>query len=208
MCNSHSEASVCHCNHHETPVKKTIGGRIKPYRLLIAAVGFVFIFAVVATVIEGYLEFHVFMQYLMAGYFLVFGLMQTLSIKKSAKMFQQYDPIAKRLPVYGFIYPPLQIALGFAYLFWISPIIVNLVAATVLFFTMIGVIDVLERKKEVRCGCLGDSMKVSVSWVTLVENTVMFVMALGMLIYFFGTFTESLNGNTDRSPNSHPHRSI
>jgi hypothetical protein len=73
---------------------------------------------------------------------------------------------------------------------------------------MIGVIDVLERKKEVRCGCLGDSMKVSVSWVTLVENTVMFVMALGMLIYFFGTFTESLNGNTDRSPNSHPHRSI
>jgi hypothetical protein len=212
---SHSHAAVCNCNHvngvchcnHDAPAPKTFKQRAKPYTLLLVAFGAVLVFATVATFIEGYLQWHVFMQYLMAGYFLIFGLMQTTTIKKSAKMFQQYDPIAKKLPIYGYLYPLIQISLGVAYLLWVSPIIVNLIAATVLFFNMIGVIGVLEQKKQVRCGCLGGAMKVSVSWVTLVESAVMFVMALGMLVYFFATFTP--NGAPVNTPaGQHPHRSL
>ena len=101
----------------------------------------------------------------------------------------------------------LQIALGVAYLLWFSPIITNAVAATVLFFTLIGVIDVLERKEKVRCGCLGKSMNVSVSWVTLVENAVMFVMAFGMLVYFFANISPSTE-SVDGRPSTHQHRGI
>ena len=202
------EGEECHCNDGASS-KLTLKQRMKPYRLLIIALVGIILFATIAMFVEGYVEFHVFMQYLMAGYFLVFGIMQTISLKKSAKMLQQYDMIAKRAPIYGYIYPPLQVVLGLAYLFWISPIIVNSIAVVVLFFTLIGVIDILESKKQVRCGCLGESMKVSVSWVTLLENAVMFVMAFGMLIYFFATLTPNNRVDANNgSGRSHPHRSI
>jgi hypothetical protein len=191
---------------HESP-KKTLRQRVKPYTLLVIAIIVVFLFAGIATVLEGYLEPHVFMQYFMAGYFLVFGIMQTISLKKSAKMLQQYDTIAKQVPLYGYLYPPLQIVIGVAYLLWVSPIIVNAVAAVFIFFTLIGVIDVLEQKKVVRCGCLGESMKVSVGWVTLVENGIMFIMASGMLIYFFSTITPAA-ANTDPAKQQHYHKSL
>jgi hypothetical protein len=213
----HDHAGVCHCDGTDgechchdgghSHAKKSLKERVKPYRLLITAFIAVLVFAGVATILEGYIQLHVFMQYLMAGYFLIFGLMQTISLRKSARMFQQYDPIAQKLPVYGYLYPLIQIGLGVAYVAWVSPIIVNLIAATVLFFNVIGIIGVLEQKKQVRCGCLGESMKVSVSWVTLVESAIMFVMALGMLVYFFATFTPNGSGETPIN-GQHPHRSL
>jgi len=208
MCQCEGEEGECHCHHDDAPSHRSLKQRVIPYRALLIALGLVLIFATGATWVTGYAELHVFMQYLMAGYFLIFGIMQTLHLKKSAHMLQQYDPIAKRLHAYGYVYPLLQIALGAAYLFWIAPIVVNGIAATVLFFTMIGVIDVLENKKKVRCGCLGEAMNVSVSWVTLLENAIMFVMACGMLIYFFATLAPN-NPHTDGGASGqHQHRGL
>lgn len=204
-CQCNANDTTCHCahDHNSKPLKKSW----KQYRLLLIVLALVLLFASTMMITAGYFQFHYFMQYFMAGYFLLFGALQTLSLKKSAKMFQQYDPIAQRFPVYGYIYPLLQIGLGLAYLFWLSPIITNFIAATVLFFTMIGVIRIMEQKKQVRCGCLGESMNVSVGWVTLIENVGMFIMALGMLIYFFATFTpnQPLESNSN---GQHHHRSL
>ena len=218
MDHSHAHAGVCQCDHKDgvchchddTATKKTLKQRIKPYRLLIVAIAVAIMFATIATLTTGYTDLHVLMQYLMAGYFLVFGIMQTISLKKSAKMLQQYDTIAKHIPVYGYVYPPLQIALGVAYLLWISPIIVNTIAAAVLFFTLIGIINVIESKDKVRCGCLGDTMKVSVGWVTLVENAVMFAMAFGMIIYFVATLTPNVANPTtgNSTTRHHQHNSL
>jgi hypothetical protein len=201
------EGEECHC-HDDAPSRTTLRQRVGPYSSLIIALSIVTVFAGIAMLIEGYVELHVFMQYLMAGYFLVFGITQTISLKKSAKILQQYDTIAKHVPFYGYVYPPLQIALGFAYLLWISPIIVNVIAATVLFFTLIGVIDALESKKKIRCGCLGDTMNVSVGWVTLWENAIMFVMAFGMLVYFFGSLEPNTANTPGSSSDTHQHRSL
>ena len=202
-----NDGEECHC-HDDAPSRLTLRRRVGSYSSLIIALSIVTVFAAIAMLIEGYIELHVFMQYLMAGYFLVFGITQTLSLKKSAKMLQQYDTIAKHVPVYGYVYPPLQIALGLAYLLWISPIIVNVIAATVLFLTLVGVIDVLETKKKVRCGCLGETMNVSVGWVTFFENAIMFVMAFGMLIYFFGTLEPNTANTAGGSSDTHQHRSL
>lgn len=201
-----AEGKECHCNDDTFSHSKSSLGGLKAYRLLILAAIATFIFAAIATWATGYYEIHVYMQYFMAGYFLIFGIMQTISLKKSAKMIQQYDTIAKHIKVYGYLYPLLQIAIGVAYLMWFSPIITNAVAATVLFFTLIGVIDVLERKEKVRCGCLGSSMNVSVGRVTLIENAIMFVMAFGMLVYFFATLSPS--PATEGAPTTHQHSSI
>lgn len=197
--------TMCHCAHDHN--SKHTPKTWKQYRVLVLVIGVVLAFAIIMMVVAGYYQLHYFMQYFMAGYFLAFGALQTVSLKKSAKMFQQYDPIAQRFHLYGYVYPLLQIGLGLAYLFWLSPIITNLVAATMLFFTMIGVIRVMEQKREVRCGCLGESMNVSVGWVTLIENAGMFIMALGMLVYFFATYTPNEPIETT-SRGQHHHRSL
>lgn len=208
VCHCEGETGECHCNHSDTSSTKTLKQRLKPYRVLIGAIGFILVGAAIATLTTGYFELHVYMQYLMAGYFLVFGIMQTISLRRSAKMLQQYDTIAQRVPLYGYVYPLLQIALGIAYIYWIAPIIVNAIAAAMLFFTLIGIVDVLEDKKQVRCGCLGSAMNVKVGWVTLVENAVMFVMACGMLIYFFATLGPN-NAHTDGGASGqHQHQSL
>jgi hypothetical protein len=197
----------CHCAHAHGHSHNASKAGWKQYRLLLIALIGITLFASGMVVTSGFFELHYFMQYFMAGYFLVFGAMQAISLKKSAKMFQQYDVIARKVPLYGYAYPFIELALGLAYLFWLSPIITNLVAATVLFFTVIGVIGVMEQKKKVRCGCLGNAMNVSVGWVTLVENAGMFIMAFGMLIYFFATYTP--NGSVEPSTNrQHRHRSL
>lgn len=212
----HTTAHVCHCDHsdgqcrcsHEHGRSHTATkARWKQYRPLIIALAVILLFASIMVISSGFYQLHYFMQYFMAGYFLVFGSMQVISLKKSARMFQQYDLVAQKFPFYGYAYPFIELGLGVAYLFWLSPIITNLAAATVLFFTVVGVIRVMEEKKQVRCGCLGSSMNVKVGWVTLIENAGMFAMAFGMLIYFFATFTPN-DSAIHSTKGQHHHRSF
>lgn len=218
---THDDGSVCHCDdkseksdddeeshHHSHHDALSITARIKPYTVLIITLIVVILFATGATILSGYAQFHVFMQYLMAGYFLAFGALQTISLRKSARMLQQYDPLAKRIPAYGYLYPLIQLALGAAYLFWFSPIITNIVAVIVLFINTRGVAEVLAERRAVRCSCLGTALNVKVGWVTLIENLVMFTMAAGMLIYFMSTFTPAGTPADSQPSSGHQHQSL
>lgn len=218
---THDDGSVCHCDdasdknddddeshHHSHHEQLSVTARIKPYTVLIITLVVVILFALGATLLSGYQQFHVFMQYLMAGYFLAFGGLQTISLRKSARMLQQYDPLAKRIPAYGYLYPLIQLALGAAYLFWFSPIITNIVAVIVLFINTRGVAEVLAERRSVRCGCLGSALNVRVGWVTLIENLIMFTMAAGMLIYFMSTYTPADTPAEQRPNTGHQHQSL
>lgn len=202
-----SQAAAQSADHHEH-THKTAREYLWQYRWLGVTLGVVFVFAIVATVITS-LEPHVFMQYLMAGYFLAFGLMQTISLKKSAKMLQQYDPLARKFAWYGYAYPLIQLGFGVAYFFWLSPLIVNALAMLFIAINTLGVIEVLVQKKEVRCGCLGKAINVPVSFVTLAENAVMLLMTTGMFIYFLAHFIPSTaNAGDYTERGGHFHRSI
>lgn len=209
-CDHSATNGVCNCNHgHAAATAGSKQGntlKITPYAPLIITFLAVIIFAASVTLLSGYLQWHFFMQYFMAGYFLAFGVMQAASLRKSAKMLQQYDPLAKKAPIYGYLYPFIQIFLGVAYLLWISPIIINALAVVVLIINFSGILDVVETRRTVRCGCLGTAMKVQVGWVTLIEVGAMLLMAAGMLIYFIATINPdtTTNGNS----NQHHHRSL
>lgn len=214
--NGHGDGEVCHCNHNANnehshvhdEKKKSFGQRLRPYLWLNLIIIGTLIFGGVATYLSGYYELHVFLEYSMAAYFLAFGILQTVSLKKSAKMLQQYDPLAKRFPAYGYIYPILQILIGIGLLFWISPLIINAVAAIIVLINLVGVMNVLEEKKTVRCGCLGETMNVPVSWVTLTENIVMLLLCAGMVVYFFATMTPTYDANGNEVQKGHHHKSI
>ena len=175
------DPSECHC-HHQPEKPKTLSERVRPYRRLIATLVTVLIFGVVLSLIIGFSWLSV-MEYWMGGYFVAFGVMQALSLKKSAAMFRQYDPLAMRVPAYSYALPFIQIGLGIAYFLMIWWGVVGAVALIVLLINVTGVNKVMQQKQTVRCGCLGEAMNVPVGKVTVWENLIMIGMVLMMLTY-------------------------
>lgn len=132
--------------------------------------------------LRGSVGIHDWMMHFMAGFFLVFGFFKMLDIRGFRDAYAGYDLLAKKWYHYGFVYPFLEIALGFAFLFrfevqatlWASIILMG--------FGGLGVINALRKKQTIRCACLGTVLNLPMSTVTLVENFGMVLMSVLMLI--------------------------
>lgn len=123
------------------------------------------------------------MTHFMAGFFLVFGTFKLFDLKGFQEAYRTYDVLAARVPFYGYLYPFLELILGFLYLFEIS-LKVTLYATLVLMgVSSIGVIKALLHKKAIQCACLGTTLNLPMSTLTVVEDVGMAAMALWMLVH-------------------------
>jgi copper chaperone CopZ len=121
------------------------------------------------------------MQHFMAGFFLVFSFFKLLNLKGFAESYAMYDVVAKPLPVWGFIYPFVELALGTAYLINFNPLITNLVTLIIMSISIIGVLQSVLNKKKIQCACLGAVFNLPMSTVTIIEDALMIVMSAVML---------------------------
>lgn len=119
----------------------------------------------------------------MAGFFIVFGAFKLLDVPAFAASYARYDVIAKRLPAWGYIYPFVELGLGFAFLFWFQMQASTWIALGLSLVGAIGVIQSVQRKETIQCACLGTVFKLPMSTVTIVENLGMAVMAGWMLVF-------------------------
>ena len=126
---------------------------------------------------------HLFMRVFMAGFFLVFGGFKLMDLRGFKDGYQTYDLLAQKLPSYGYIYPFLELALGFAYVLDISPNTVNFLTIYLMGFSSFGVIQALIKKQKFTCACLGTILKVPLTKITLVEDLLMVTMAVAMLFW-------------------------
>ncbi|MCB0424880.1 MAG: heavy metal transporter, partial [Mangrovimonas sp.] len=95
--------------------------------------------------------------------------------------FQMYDPLAKVLPVYGWVYPFIETALGLMFLMRFEIPIALMVTLVILGVTTVGVTKVLLDKKSIQCACLGTALKLPMTKATFIENSIMIAMAIAML---------------------------
>ena len=119
-----------------------------------------------------------FMMDFMGLFFIVFSFFKFLDYKNFPHSFSMYDPIAKNIPLYGWIYPFIETFLGIMFLFRIQ-IFLSLVS-TIIFLgvTTIGVVKILTNKEEIQCACLGTAIKLPMTIATLIENGIMIIMAI------------------------------
>lgn len=122
------------------------------------------------------------MQTFMAGFFLVFSGFKLLDIAGFAKAYATYDLLAKRWHTYGFIYPFLELGLGFAYLLQWQPMLTYMATIILMGFSSLGVLKALLKKQHIRCACLGTVLNLPMTIITLVEDLIMVIMALAMCI--------------------------
>jgi hypothetical protein len=118
----------------------------------------------------------------MAGFFLVFSGFKLIDVAGFAEGYSTYDILAKKVPVYGKVYPFLELALGLGYILAPTNLYLNVFTALLLGFSSIGVIQSLQQNKPIKCACLGTALNIPLSTITVVEDIGMAVMALVMII--------------------------
>jgi cation transport ATPase len=123
-----------------------------------------------------------FMLDFMGLFYIVFSFFKMLDLKGFSESFKMYDPLAKRIPIYGWIYPFIETVLGLLFLMRFELNIALIVTLFVLGITTIGVTKTLLDKKSIKCACLGTALKLPMTEATFIENAIMIIMAILMLI--------------------------
>ena len=121
----------------------------------------------------------------MGLFYIVFSFFKMLDLKGFPESFSMYDPLAKRVPIYGKVYPFIETALGLMFLTRYEINIALIITLIILGITTIGVTKTLLDKKAIRCACLGTALKLPMTEATFIENTIMIVMAILMLLNLF-----------------------
>ncbi len=118
----------------------------------------------------------------MAGFFLVFGSFKLFDLVGFKSAFSTYDLLARVWSPYGLIYPFLELLLGFAFLYKYQINFALWGSVVLMGFGSLGVINALRQNKQIRCACLGTSLNLPMSTITLIEDLVMVIMSVMMLL--------------------------
>ena len=114
----------------------------------------------------------------MGLFYIVFSFFKILDIKGFSMSFRMYDPLAKKAPIYGYIYPFIEVLLGVMFLTRFEVNIALVITVIILGVTTIGVTQTLLNKRAIKCACLGTTLNLPMTEATFIENALMIIMAL------------------------------
>lgn len=140
------------------------------------------------------------LSFSMGFFFLYFSLFKLLDIKGFIAGYLEYDIISKRIPAWATLVPFIELGLGIAYLLRYEAVLLHLFTLFFSVIIMIGVAEKLSKKEMIHCACLGTVLKVPLTWISLLEYTLMAIMAVAMIL--LPTSLESdkdMHQHTDKS---------
>ena len=152
------------------------------YKPILLIFGYVTVVALIAATQHGGFNWMMGMNTFMAGFFLTFSFFKMLDLKGFAESYAMYDIVAKRIPVWGFVYAFVELGLGIAYATGFQPLFTNLVTFIVMTVSIIGVLQSVFNKRKIRCACLGAVFNLPMSTVTIIEDALMIAMSAAMLL--------------------------
>ena len=117
----------------------------------------------------------------MSGFFLIFSFFKFLDLKGFASSYSSYDIITKRWFAFGYIYPFIELAFGICYLLFPMSIILNSAVAIVMSLSIVGVIESVMNKRQIKCACLGTVFNLPMGTITIIEDALMIGMSLAMI---------------------------
>lgn len=127
-------------------------------------------------------DFMQWMRHFMAGFFLVFSFFKMLNLKAFAESYVMYDVIARKIPVWAYVYAFVELALGIAFLMNFNPFVTNFATVIVMSVSIIGVLQTVLNKKKIQCACLGAVFNLPMSTITIIEDGLMISMSIAMLL--------------------------
>ncbi len=156
--------------------------KLRKFAPLLVMFGIVALIAVAVMRITGAHGFSEGMRVVMASYFIAFGALKVANVRAFARSYGIYDPIASRIPAYGYAYPFIEWALATAYFSSWHLALANGVTALLMSQKAYSVYKTLQKKESMpQCACLGGFFTIPISYVTLFEDSVMAAMAFASL---------------------------
>lgn len=122
------------------------------------------------------------MRHFMAGFFLIFSFFKMLNLKGFAESYVMYDVVARKIPIWAYLYAFVELGLGIANLIDFNPVVTNATTFIVMSISIIGVLQSVLNKKQIQCACLGAVFNLPMSTVTIIEDALMIVMSGVMLV--------------------------
>lgn len=162
------------------------GVSLATYKPLLLVVAYVLGATLLAESIHGGFDWRRAMSYFMGFFFLGFAFFKLLGVTAFADAFSTYDIVAKRSRIYALAYPWIELTLGVLFVSHTLPVIANAATLVIMLVGLVGVIRAVRSGRQVQCACLGTAFNLPMSVVTIIENTVMAGMALGMLWFCLG----------------------
>ena len=117
----------------------------------------------------------------MGLFYIIFSFFKILDIEGFSMSFRMYDPLAKQAPIYGYIYPFIEVLLGMMFLIRFEVNIALILTVIVLGITTIGVTQTLINKRSIKCACLGTTLNLPMTEATFIENALMIIMAFSLI---------------------------
>ena len=117
----------------------------------------------------------------MGLFYIIFSFFKILDVKGFSMSFRMYDPLAKQAPIYGYIYPFIEVILGMMFLIRYEVNIALVLTLIVLGITTIGVTQTLLNKRSIKCACLGTTLNLPMTEATFIENALMIIMAFSLI---------------------------
>ena len=150
--------------------------KIKQLKPLFVILGYIFI----ASILLNYKNWNSSNAMLdfMGLFYIVFSFFKILDIRGFSMSFRMYDPLAKKAPIYGYIYPFIEVLLGVMFLTRFEVNIALVITVIILGVTTIGVTQSLLNKRAIKCACLGTTLNLPMTEATFIENALMIIMAL------------------------------
>jgi len=176
----HKEVAIADTSFVSLEEEKSKLAQLKPLLIII-------FYITTTSVLLNYNEWFLgeFMLDFMGLFYIVFSFFKMLDLNGFKMSFGMYDPIAKKVPFYGKIYPFIETLLGLMFLMRFEIDIALIVTLITLGVTTIGVTRALLDKKSIRCACLGTALKLPMTEATFIENAIMILMAILMLLNIF-----------------------
>jgi len=163
-------------NRGEATIK---GSKIKQLKPLFIILGYIFI----ASILLNYQNWNSSNAMLdfMGLFYIIFSFFKILDVKGFSMSFRMYDPLAKQAPIYGYIYPFIEVILGMMFLIRYEVNIALILTLIVLGITTIGVTQTLLNKRSIKCACLGTTLNLPMTEATFIENALMIIMAFSLI---------------------------
>ena len=162
--------------HSDITIKASKIQQLKPLFIIL---GYIFI----ASILLNYKNWNLTNAMLdfMGLFYIIFSFFKILDIKGFSMSFRMYDPLAKQAPIYGYIYPFIEVILGLMFLIRYEVNIALILTLIVLGITTIGVTQTLLNKRSIKCACLGTTLNLPMTEATFIENALMIIMAFSLI---------------------------
>lgn len=151
------------------------------YRPLMAIAGVALAGGLISTFAAHQMRIEAGMRMVMALSLIPLALLKLFDVSGFAVGFAKYDSIANRIPLYGRLYPFLEVALGSCFLNGVLLLYANLLVFVIFGVNSLGVLTCLRRGDRFICACVGTGFAIPLGRVTLAEDIFMCGMAASML---------------------------